>query len=63
MKKRNIFVYTLFLSLNISDFSSSVYVKIAPPPPPSKSFQRGEGVGAAHYEAVYYRKCLGILTN
>ena len=32
MKKKNIFVYQLFLPLNISDFSSLFYVKIAPPP-------------------------------
>ena len=32
MKKKNIFVYQLFLSLNISDFSLLFYVKIAPPP-------------------------------
>ena len=31
MKKKNIFVYQLFLSLNISDFSSLFYVKLDPP--------------------------------
>ena len=31
MKKKNIFVYQLFLSLNISDFSSLFYVKLDHP--------------------------------
>ena len=48
MTEKNIFVYKLFLSLNISDFSLMFYVKTATPPekgqlplsqqPPSKEF-------------------------
>ena len=36
MTERNIFVYKLFLLLNISDFLFTFFCKIAPPPPPSK---------------------------
>ena len=51
MTEKNIFVYKLFLSLNISDFSLSFYVKPAAPPtsPPKKSppfsplSRKGEG--------------------
>ena len=36
MTKKNIFVYKLFFSANISDFIFYVTIEIPPPPPPQK---------------------------